>query len=101
MVKSSGELFVVTGPLFLGSELKRIGGRVLVPSATFKAIYDPNRHEAGAYVVGNSPGALPQVMSIAELNRIAGLDIFPAVSVQVKNTTMRLPIPKPRKRRDN
>jgi len=101
MVKSKGELFVVSGPLFQGGELKRIGGRVLVPSATFKAIYDPNRQEAGAYVVGNVPGALPQVMSVAELNRMAGLDIFPAVSAQVKDRTMRLPIPKPRKQRDN
>ena len=101
MAKSKGELFIVTGPLFQGGELKRIGGRVLVPSATFKAIYDPNRQEAGAYLVGNTPGALPQVMSITELNRMAGLDIFPAVSVQVKNRIMRLPIPKPRKQRGN
>jgi endonuclease G, mitochondrial len=101
MVKSKGELFVVTGPLFQGSELKRIGGRVLVPSAVFKAIYDPIRQEAGAYVVGNSTGALPQVLSIAELNKMAGLDIFPAVSNQVKSRTMRLPIPKLRKPRNN
>jgi endonuclease G, mitochondrial len=101
MVKSRGELFVVTGPLFQGSELKRIGGRVLVPTATFKAIYDPNKQEAGAYVVGNASGALPKVVSVAELNRMAGLDIFPAVRAQVKSRAMRLPIPKPRKRRDN
>jgi endonuclease G len=101
MVKSKGELFVVTGPLFQGSELKRVGGRVLVPSATFKAVYDPNRQEAGAYVVGNATGALPQVVSIAELNQMAGLDIFPAIKAQVKNRVMHLPIPKPRKRRDN
>jgi endonuclease G, mitochondrial len=101
MVKSRGELFVVTGPLFQGGELKRIGGRVLVPSATFKAIYAPNRQEAGAYLVGNVPGALPQVVSIAELNKMAGLDIFPALSAQVKHRTMRLPLPKPRKPRDH
>jgi endonuclease G, mitochondrial len=101
MVKSRGELYVVTGPLFQGGELKRIGGRVLVPSAIFKAIYDPSRQEAGAYVVGNTPGSLPQVVSIAELNKMAGLDIFPAVSAQVKDRAMRLPIPKPRKKRDN
>jgi endonuclease G, mitochondrial len=52
MVKSRGELYAVTGPLFQGGELKRIGGRVIVPTATFKAIYDPNRQEAGAYMVG-------------------------------------------------
>jgi endonuclease G, mitochondrial len=101
MVKSKGELFVVTGPLFQGGELQRIGGRVLVPSAVYKAVYSPNSQEAGAYVIGNLPGALPQVVSIAELNKMAGLDVFPLVSAQVKNSTMRLPIPKPRKPRNN
>jgi endonuclease G, mitochondrial len=51
-------LYVITGPLYQGGELKRIGGRVQVPTAIFKAIYDPNRQEAGAYVVGNAPGAI-------------------------------------------
>jgi endonuclease G, mitochondrial len=101
MVKTRGELFVVTGPLFQGADLKRIGGRVLVPSATFKAMYDPNRKEAGAYVVGNAPGAMPQVVSIAELNSMAGLDIFPGLSAQAKSRTMRLPVPNPRKARSH
>ena len=101
MVKSKGELFVVTGPLFQGGDLQRIGGRVLVPTAVFKAIYDPSRQEAGAYVVGNTPGPLPQVVSITELNKMAGLDLFPALSTQVKNRAMRLPLPKPRQPRVN
>jgi endonuclease G, mitochondrial len=101
LVKSKGELYLVTGPLFQGSQLQRIGGRVLVPSAVFKAVYDPNRREAGAYVVGNTPGALPRVLSIAELNKLAGLDLFPALSARVKDRAMRLPLPKPRKPRYN
>jgi endonuclease G, mitochondrial len=101
MAKTREELFVVTGPLFQGSELQRIGGRVLVPTAIFKGIYDPIRREAGAYVVVNVPGAVPQVVSVTELNKMAWLDIFPAVSAQVKDRTMRLLIPKPRKQRGN
>lgn len=101
MVKSKGEVYLVTGPLFQGVELQRIGGRVLVPTAVYKAIYDPRRQEAGAYLVENVPGALPQVLSIAELNKLAGLDLFPAMSAQVKNRAMRLPLPKPRKPRVN
>ena len=92
---------VYSAPNISLGELKRIGGRVLVPTAIFKAIYDPNRQEAGAYVVGNFPGALPQVVSVAGLNKMAGLDMFPSVSAQVKDRAMRPPIPKPRKKRDN
>ena len=101
MAKGKGELFVVTGPLFQGDKLDRIAGRVLVPTAIFKAVYDPNRQEAGAYLVGNVVGATPRIMSIAELNEITGLDIFPAVSSRVKSRAMRLPVPKPRKGQAN
>lgn len=101
MTKARGELYVITGPIFQGTGLKRIGGRVLVPSAVFKAIYDPNRQEAGAYLVENVSGALPQVVSVAELNKLSGLDLFPAVSTQVKDRAMRLPIPKPSKKKVN
>jgi endonuclease G len=94
-------VFVITGPLFQGGVLKRIGGRVLVPSATFKVIYDPNRPEAGAYVVENVPGARPAVVSVAELNKLAGLDLFPAVSTRVKERAMRLPLSKPPRTKSN
>jgi hypothetical protein len=40
------------------------------------------------------PGAMPQVMSVADLNRIAGLDVFPTISALAKSGSMRLPIPK-------
>jgi endonuclease G, mitochondrial len=101
LARLRGELFVITGPLFQGGELKRIGGRVLVPTATFKAVYDPIRQEAGAYVVENAAGALPKIVSIAELKKLAGLDLFPAVGARVKERAMRLPLPKPPRTQDN
>jgi len=97
VARAKGELYVVTGPIFQRDDLKRLGGRVLVPTAMFKAIFDPARNEAGAYVVNNSPGAEPLIVSIAELDQLAGLDVFPAVSSEVKSRAMRLPLPKPRK----
>jgi hypothetical protein len=48
-------------------------------------------------LVGNSPEALPKVVSIAELNKLAGLDLFPAVSARVKERAMRLPLAAGRK----
>jgi endonuclease G len=101
LARLRGELFVITGPLFQGGELKRIGGRVLVPTATFKAVYDPIRQEAGAFIVGNAPGAFPEVVSVAELNKRAGLDLFPAVGSRVKERAMRLPLPKPPRTKSN
>ena len=38
-----GETYVVTGPAFSGTNLKRLNGRVLVPSHVWKAIYEEVR----------------------------------------------------------
>jgi endonuclease G len=94
LTKERGELYVVTGPIFKGDNLQRIGGTVIVPTQLFKAIYDPQRHEAGAYLVDNSSGAQPQSISILELEKVASINIFPAVKEQTKARAMKLPEPK-------
>lgn len=100
LTKERGELYIVTGPLFKGKNLQRIGGAVMVPTQLFKAIYDPNRHEAGAYLVDNSADAQTQKISITELERVSGLNIFPSINDQMKNNTMKLPGAKPYKARN-
>jgi endonuclease G len=97
--KNRGDIYVVTGPIYSGSSIQRIGGAVMVPTQMFKAIYDPKRQEAGAYVVGNSEGAQAQVVTIAELEKISGINVFPVISAKIKDNGMRLPAPKERKRR--
>jgi endonuclease G len=99
LAKDRGELFVVTGPIYSGNNIMRIGGAVMVPTQVFKAIYDPKRQEAGAYIVDNAEGAQVKYVSVAELEKLSGIDVFPSISNQVKNNGMRLPEPKERKRR--
>lgn len=98
-VKQRDELYVVTGALFQGSDLQRIGGAVMVPSHMYKAVYDPSRKEAGAYLVSNESGAAVQKLSVSELEALAGINIFPSVDQKTKERLMRLPDPKERKRR--
>jgi endonuclease G, mitochondrial len=90
MAKERGEIYVVSGPLFLGSNIQRMGGAVMVPTHTFKAIYDPLRGESGAYLVDNVPGAQSSFISIAELEKLAGMNLFPAVADNIKSVTMNL-----------
>jgi endonuclease G len=92
----AGELFVVTGPLFEGESLQRLGGRVLIPTAVFKAIYVPKARRAAAYVAPNAPGMQYQTLSIAELEARSGIDVFPALPPEVKADKMELPEPTPR-----
>jgi endonuclease G, mitochondrial len=90
-----GPLYVVTGPVFQGGDLQALNGRVLVPTSTFKAVYDPARGAAGAYVCTNTARPECRTVSIAELEGLTGVDPFPAAPAGVKATLARLPQPRP------
>ena len=91
---SYGEVYLVTGPAFAGDRLKRIRGRVLVPTATFKAVYVPSQRAAGAWWAENSgDGRGFEAISIAELGRRLGVDVFPSLPADVKAAAARLPEP--------
>jgi endonuclease G len=91
--KYSGDLYVVTGPIFYGSDLKRLNGRVLVPNYIFKAIYNPSRKQAAAYLIPNDDTGRYAVVSIAEVEKLSGISIFPALDNKVKQSPMALEKP--------
>jgi len=86
-------LFVVTGPLYEGAALDEINGRVLVPTGLYKAVYDPARNEAGAYLAPNRADGEWQAVSLDALRARAGIDVFPALSDAAKARAMDLPEP--------
>lgn len=98
LARSDGDIFVVTGPIFGDQYPQRIHERVAVPTAIYKAVYDPARSGAGVYIVNNAPGRDWQIISIVELQNLTGLDIFPKLERQIKEHA--LPLPSPRKRRN-
>ncbi|WP_063801429.1 DNA/RNA non-specific endonuclease [Burkholderia ubonensis] len=93
LAKYDGELYVVTGPAFIGPRAS-IGRGVEVPTHVWKAIYDPQRG-AAAYITLNQPGEAYAVITIAELTRATGVDPFPALPERVKAVAMGLPTPRP------
>jgi endonuclease G len=105
MAKDRGEIYVVSGPIFIGSNIQKMGGAVMVPTHIFKAIYDPSRQEAGAYLVENTLEGQPSVVSIAELEKMVGINLFPSVNENIKSVAMNMQQPKagkarkPRKKR--
>ena len=89
-----GELYVVTGPAFQSQQVRSIGPNgVLVPSSTCKAVYDPRASGAGAYLCSNVAAPSCEVVSVATLTSITGIDPFPAVSDSAKQAAMALPSP--------
>jgi endonuclease G len=99
LAQRQGALFVVTGPAFAGSELQSLKGRVLVPTATWKAVYDPIRHGAAAYRCTNVIRPRCVTLSIAALTREISIDPFPAASWLTKHWAMTLPVPEPNRYR--
>lgn len=90
MALDFGEVYVVTGPMFKSLKLKTLRNRVVVPTHIFKAIYIPKLNKASAYVVENIVGKEYGVVSIAELNAYAGLDLFPSLTTEIKNEVVGL-----------
>lgn len=96
--EQEGEVFIVTGPLFEGESLKRLNGRVLIPTSVYKAIYNPAKNVAGAYVARNAPGDTYETLSIAELEARIKINVFPSLSPEVKAAGIDLPQPSIRSR---
>ena len=90
-----GEVYVVTGPVFTGETIERIGGRVLVPTSIYKAIYAPGRGIAAAYLATNGPGMAWRVVSLTKLREIAGIEVFPGVPATTRGRLLPLPEPRP------
>ncbi|QGZ42874.1 endonuclease G [Pseudoduganella flava] len=90
MVKKEGDLYVITGPAFLGGELRKVGN-VLVPSHLYKAVYSPRQRAGGAWFVANEADARPKTMTIAELERTIGINLIPSLSARQKEVMLKLP----------
>ena len=95
---TEGELFIVTGPMFEDQNTPFLNGRVGVPSRVFKAVFDPVRNAAAAYVAPNTDGMAFQGVSISQLAQMTGIDPFPGVPAEIKTVAMPLPTPTPHHR---
>ena len=93
LASDEGELYVVSGPAFIGSDIQSIGRGVLVPTHVWKVIYSPRQQRAGAYLVSNDKTKEYSVLSIAELEKLADIDPLPALPAQAREKAMDLPKP--------
>ena len=90
LASKEGDLYVVTGPAFLGSDLRKVGN-VLVPTHLYKLVYSPRQKAGAAWFVENTADARANVIPIPELERIVGINLLPALSDAEKGRMLRLP----------
>lgn len=101
MTNVRGELYVITGPLFEGDQIERLNGRVFIPTHVFKAVVDPVRGEGAAWLAPNDDSGQYQVVSIAELEKRAGIRLFPELPEAAKQRAIELPEPRIRGKKRN
>ncbi len=94
--KKRGSIYVITGPLFQGNKIQSLKGRVLIPTGLYKCIYDTSRQQAGCYVVNNAPGFSYVTASVNEVEKYAGINLFPSMPTAVKVRETQLTAPKER-----
>ncbi|HTD06530.1 DNA/RNA non-specific endonuclease [Undibacterium sp.] len=94
LAKTEGDLYVVTGPAFLGRDLKKIGN-VMVPTHVYKVLYSPKQHKAGAYFVANDGTQTYSAMSVAQLEKTIGINVLPGMPRDAREVAMDLPKPAP------
>lgn len=97
MAKKEGQLYVITGPAFLGTNLRKVGN-VLVPTHLYKVVYSPRQKAAAAWFTENRGNAPIQVIPVAELERIVGITFLPSLTQQQKERMLRLPAIRQKKR---
>lgn len=98
MASAEGDLYVISGPAFIGKDIKKIGN-VLVPTHVWKVIYSPKQQRAGAYLVTNNDTRDYAVLTVSKLEKMVGMSLLPGVSQQVRDAGMALPKPESRQDR--
>lgn len=90
MAARYGDVYVVTGGLYDASTQK-LKGRIPVPNALFKAIYVPVTQKAAVYISDNNTSETYKLISVADLQKRTGIDVFPTLSAKVKSTIPAFP----------
>jgi len=60
----------------------------------YKIIYSPKHQKAAAYITENAPGREYKVISIKEIESLAGINFFPKMNDYQKSQMLQLPEPK-------
>ena len=96
MAQKEGDLYVITGPAFIGSNLQKVGN-VLVPTHLYKLVYSPRQRAGAAFFIANRGDAQYDTLSIAQLEDNLGINLLPSLTPAQKTVVLRLPNVRQRK----
>ncbi|MYM22090.1 DNA/RNA non-specific endonuclease [Duganella sp. FT135W] len=97
LAQKEGDLYVITGPAFIGGNLQKVGN-VLVPTHLYKLVYSPRQRAGAAFFIENRADAQYELLSIAQLEDKVGIDLLPSLPAAQKQVLLR--VPKVKQRQD-
>ncbi|MDC8756805.1 DNA/RNA non-specific endonuclease [Janthinobacterium fluminis] len=97
LAQKEGELYIITGPAFIGGNLQKIGN-VLVPSHIYKVVYSPRQRAGAAYFIENKATDDYEILSVAALENAIGINLLPSLTARQKETILRLPAVRAKKK---
>lgn len=92
VTKQKTNVYVLTGSLYEGNKLQRIGQGVLVPTSLYKVLYVPETGVISAYVAPNDASQQVSIMSVCALEQRLGINLLPQMPVQQKRAFYALPL---------
>jgi len=96
LAQKEGDLYVITGPAFIGGNLEKVGN-VLVPTHLYKLVYSPRQRAGAAFFIENRADVSYELLSIAELENKVGINLLPSLPATEKQAMLRLPKVRQRK----
>lgn len=91
-VKNKSDAYVITGVLFMNGK-NLMSNRVAIPSHMFKLVWSDKLGMGGVYLAENKATDEYKVISVADLEQLAGIDFLPAASPTSKTKVLNLPAP--------
>lgn len=83
-----GELYVVTGPVYM-SQPRTIGRGVRIPDSLYKVIWNPQLNQTLGFMVPNTPVCKTKprdwALTVEEVERYAGIKFFPEINALSTN----------------
>ena len=79
VVKSRGDLYIITGPLYI-KPIKTIGNNVPVPDSVFKIAISPSERKAVVFLAKNDSSKQTSFISVSDIENKTGINFIPVIS---------------------
>jgi endonuclease G len=94
-ILSVEELYVISGPIYADRNPAVGQKRIVIPDKLFKAVFNPKTRLIYVYVIPNRADEKWEQVTVAELEALTGINVFPFLSQAEREKMYEAPMPAP------